>query len=247
MSTRNIQAANQAQQAGVESTPKHPPPLNAGDHLSRVEFERRYQARPDIKKAELIEGIVYMPSPVHYHQHAKHNFNLVTWLGENHPATPGVRGCDNCMVRLDFENEVQPDVLLRLDSQLGGRSHITVDDYLEGPPELIVEVAASNAAYDLHEKRRVYARNGVQEYLVMQVYEQQINWFGLREGIYEALPLTPAGFLCSEIFPGLWLQPAAFWSGDLGELLATLQAGLDTPEHSAFVVSLQTRGAEEER
>ena len=39
-------------------------PLENGDRLSRLEFERRYQAMPELKKAELIEGRVYMASPV---------------------------------------------------------------------------------------------------------------------------------------------------------------------------------------
>ena len=39
-------------------------PLEHGDHLTREEFERRYEAMPHVRKAELIEGVVYMPSPV---------------------------------------------------------------------------------------------------------------------------------------------------------------------------------------
>src|SRR5687767_3807380 len=57
------------------------PPLNSGDHLSRAEFERRYQAHPEIKKAELIEGVVYLPSPVRHDQHGHPHFNIITWLG----------------------------------------------------------------------------------------------------------------------------------------------------------------------
>ncbi len=215
------------------------PPLNAGDHLSRAEFERRYLAHPQIKKAELIEGVVYMPSPIRFQQHSQPHFKIIGWLSAYQAATPGVQGGDNSTVRLDFENEVQPDALLRLDSKLGGRSYVTADDYLEGPPELIVEIAASSAAYDLYEKRRVYARNGVQEYIVIQMYEQRIDWFGLREGVYENLPPTPAGLLCSEVFPGLWLPPAIFLADDLAAVLAALQQGLASPEHEAFVEQLK--------
>jgi Uma2 family endonuclease len=142
-----------------------PPPLNAGDRLSRAEFERRYQAHPEIKKAELVEGIVYLQTTVHFEQHGRPHSDVIGWLGVYCAATPGVLGGNNATVRLDFENEVQSDALLRLESEHGGRSHVTEDDYLAGPPELIVEIAASSAAYDLHVKRRVYARSGVQEYL----------------------------------------------------------------------------------
>jgi Uma2 family endonuclease len=217
------------------------PPLNAGDHLSRLEFERRYQAHPEIKKAELLEGVVYMPSPVHFEQHGRPHSDIITWLGVYRASTFGVLTGDNATVRLDFENEVQPDALLRLEARLGGRSHVTEDDYLEGPPELMVEIAASSATYDLHVKRRVYARSGVQEYLAVQVYERRIDWFILREGIYESLDPDENDTLHSEVFPGLWLQVDALWSGDLAAMLSTLQEGLATPEHAAFVARLQAR------
>lgn len=216
------------------------PPLNAGDHLTRAEFEARYQAHPEIKKAELIEGVVYMPSPVRFEQHSRPHYDIITWLGVYQASTPGITGGDNATVRLDFENEPQPDVLLRIDPGLGGGSQITDDDYLEGPPELVVEIAASSAAYDLHVKRRVYARNGVQEYLAIQMYDKRVDWFVLREGVYETLTPDDEGVLRGEVFPGLWLQPAALWAGDLAAMLATLQAGLDSPEHADFVMQLES-------
>lgn len=218
-----------------------PPPLNPGDHLSRAEFHRRYEAHPEIKKAELIEGVVYMPSPVRIEQHSRPHFTLITWLGVYLSATPGVEGGDNATVRLDNKNEVQPDAYLRLEPERGGRSRVTADDYLAGPPELIVEVAASSAAYDLHSKRRVYARSGVQEYLVVQTYEKQVTWFVWREGVYETLPADADGVLRSRLFPGLWLRPAALWSGDLAEVLATLREGLASAEHAAFVARLRAQ------
>lgn len=215
-----------------------PPPLNAGDRLSRAEFERRYQAQPELKRAELIEGVVYVPSPVHFKQHSQPHYNLIVWLGVYTAATPGVMGGDNATVRLDFENEVQPDILLRLEPAMGGRSRLTNDDYIEGPPELIVEIAASSVAYDMHDKRRVYARSGVQEYIVAQAYEQRLDWFVLREGVYEALVPDDAGVLRSERFPGLWLQAQSLWEGDLAAMLATLQLGLASPEHAAWVAEM---------
>ncbi len=223
------------------------PPLNPGDRLSRAEFEQRYQAHPEIKKAELIEGVVYMPTPVRFEEHGQPHFTLITWLGTYCATTLGISpGGDNVTVRLDFENEVQPDALLRLEPEHGGRSHVTEDDYLEGPPELIVEIAASSAAYDLHVKHRVYARSGVQEYLAVQMYEQQVDWFVLREGVYETLMPDEDGVLHSEVFPGLWLQPDALWSGDLAAMLAVLQEGLASSEHAAFLARLRTPPGEKQ-
>ena len=137
------------------------------------------------------------------------------------------------------KNEVQPDALLRLDAELGRHSRVTDDDYLEGPPELVVEIAASSAAYDMHVKRRVYARSGVQEYGVIQAYEQRIDWFVLCGGVYESLEADEAGIIRSDVFPGLWLNTTALWSGDLAAVPATLQAGLQTVDHKSFVDGLQ--------
>ena len=146
--------------------------LENGDRLTRVEFERRYQAMADTKKAELIEGVVYVASPVRITKHANPHGKMITWLGVYEAATPGVMLGDNPTVRLDFDNEPQPDAILRIDQQKGGQSGISDDDYVEGAPELIVEIAASSASYDLHDKLRAYRRNGVKEYLVWLVQEQ---------------------------------------------------------------------------
>lgn len=218
------------------------PPLQPGDYLTRAEFERRYHAHPEIKKAELIEAIVYMPSPIRADQHGDPHFDLITWLGMYRVATSGIRGSDNATLRLDLKNEPQPDVMLRLESALGGTSRIDSEGYVEGPPELIGEIAASSASYDLNQKKDVYARHGVQEYLVVQMYERALIWFTLREGVYQALEADAQGTLRSEVFPGLWLQPDAFWNNDMVTVLAVLQEGLVSPEHTAFVARLQAHG-----
>lgn len=246
MSISTVQTASQPRQPmrPRRTQSVEPLPFNSGDRLSRAEFERRYEAHPEIKVAELVEGVVYVTSAVRIEWHGKPHALMITWLGVYVAATPGVLPADNTTVRLDFENEVQPDGLLYLEPIHGGRSRITEDGYLEGPPELVVEVAASSAAYDLHDKRRAYARNGVQEYLAVQMYEQRMDWFVLRQGVYEPLAPDERGVLRSEVFPGLWLQPAAFWAGDLAAMLAVLQEGLATPEHAAFVARLQAQQPE---
>lgn len=214
------------------------PPLLAGDRLTVAEFERRHRAHPEIKKAELIEGMVYMPSPVKHQQHgAPHRF-LSTWVGTYLAATPGVDASDNATLRLDNANQPQPDILLRIDRALGGRSFVGPDDYLTGAPALIVEVAASSANYDMHAKKPAFARNSVQEYLLVLTYEQTVHWFALHEGDYDELAHDAEGVLRSEVFPGLWMQPAALWGNDLAALLAVLQQGLASPEHAAFVAGV---------
>ncbi len=148
--------------------------------------------------------------------------------------TPGVDLGDNATVRLDGDNEPQPDALLRLEPSLGGQSRISADDYIEGAPELIVEIAGSSAAYDLHDKLKVYCRHGVQEYLVWQIYEQRLDWFHLVDGSYLALLPDTQGVIASQVFPGLSLAVAAMLVGDMAAVLATLQQSLATPEYQLF-------------
>ena len=160
------------------------PVLCAGDKLTRAEFERRYAAMPDLKKAELIEGIVYLGSLVPHVQHGRPHQVLSCWLGFYEEATPGLDSGSNATLRLDLDNELQPDLLLRMPEHAGGRSRITTDDYLEGPPELVIEVTASSVSYDLHQKLGAYRRNGVAEYLVYRVEDGEVDWFVLEGGVY---------------------------------------------------------------
>ncbi|MCP4210348.1 MAG: Uma2 family endonuclease [Halieaceae bacterium] len=213
------------------------PPLESGDHLSRTEFEKRYETMPDVKKAELVEGIVHIPSPVHY-QHGRPHAMIMGWLAVYDAATPAVESLDNISIRLDIDNEYQPDALLRLTSEVGGRTHVAEDGYLEGAPELIVEIAATSAKYDLYDKKRVYRRTGVQEYVVWRVYDAAIDWFRLVEGEYQALALDGEGIYHSLILPGLWLAVEPLLQADLAGALAVLQQGLESEEHKTFVDTL---------
>ena len=214
------------------------PPLENGDRLTRAEFERRYAAMPHLKKAELIEGVVYVPSPVRYRHHGAPHALLIGWLVQYAAGTPGVGVSDNSTVRLDLDNEPQPDALLLIDPACGGQTHFSSDDYIEGSPELVAEVASSSVSYDLHAKLHAYRRNGVREYIVWRVLEQAIDWFVLRAGQYEPLPVDANGLLRSEVFPGLWLDPAALLRGELATVLAIVQQGLASPEHTTFVARL---------
>ena len=214
------------------------PPLENGDKLTRHEFERRYHAMPNLKKAELIEGVVYVASPLRIKSHGEPHAYIMTWLGVYKAATPGIGFADNATVLIDADNESQPDALLRIET--GGQSRINKDDYVEGAPELIVEIAASSASYDLHEKLKVYRRNQVQEYLIWRVYDHQFDWFRLQQGEYIQLQANADNIICSQIFPGLWLDKIALLGGDLGTVLAVLQQGLASPEHENFISRLSS-------
>jgi len=213
------------------------PILANGDRLSRDEFERRYAQMTDVKKAELIEGVVYMPSPVHYVSHGQAHGLLVSWIYTYVASTPHVNAGDNATVRLDLDNEVQPDVLLRIDEAVGGQSRISEDDYVEGPPELIVEVAHSSAAYDLHDKKTAYRRNGVREYVVWQIEENRLDWFILDGGAYATMD-ADEGTIESRTFPGLVLNVPALTRRDAQAVLDTVRDGVRGEAHAAFCTQL---------
>lgn len=211
------------------------PPLESGDRLTRAEFERRYQATPEKFKAELIEGVVYVASPVRVF-HGTPHAALVGWLTVYWAATPGVSVADNTTTRLDMDNEPQPDALLRI--EIGGTSTISEDGYIEGAPELIAEIATSSAAIDLGAKQNAYRRNGVQEYLVWQTFENRLSWFRLQAEEFVLIEPDADGIIRSSVFPGLWLAVPALLEGRMIEVLNVLQAGIADPAHQAFVQTL---------
>lgn len=213
-------------------------PLEPGDRLTRDEFERRYEAMPELKKAELIEGVVYMPSAVRYRRHGRPHAKLIGWLTNYEAATLGVEAADNSTARLDLDNEPQPDALLLIDPVRGGQATISDDDYVENAPELVGEIASSSASFDLNTKLVVYRRNGVREYVVWRVLDEEIDWFVLRGGNYERIEAGDDGILRSEIFPGLWLDEDALIRGDLATVFSTLQQGCESAGHADFLKRL---------
>ncbi len=215
------------------------PPLEVGDRLTRAEFERRWKVMPDVKKAELIEGVVYMPTAVRYRRHGLPHTVLSHWLQSYVLATPGTEAADNSSIRLDNDNEPQPDLLLRLDRSLGGQSWEDDEGYLRGVPELTAEITASSASYDLHQKLQVYRRHGIREYVVWRTFDMEIDWFVLREGNYERLVADAEGLLKSLVFPGLWLDATSLLRNDLAAAVAAANRGLASPEHAEFVSRLQ--------
>jgi hypothetical protein len=214
--------------------------------MTRADFERRWDRMPDLKKAELIEGVVYVASPVPHRFHGNPHFNLIFWLGSYAAVTPGVEGGDNSTLRLGTVDAPQADAYLLVLPANGGTVQIDGEGYIAGGPELVAEVAASSANIDLHNQLDIYCRYGVREYVVWRVYDQAIDWFVLREGRYDRLPTTSSGRYESEILPGLWLNPAALMAGNMLAVAQLVQQGIATPEHAAFVARLQ-QGASQPR
>lgn len=215
------------------------PRLESGDLLHAREFLRRYEAMRDVKKAELIEGAVVMGSPVSI-QHAEADSLVQGWLWAYAARTPGLRAAANVTLQLDTDNVVQPDALLRRLPECGGRCRPCEKSYLTGPPELIVEIAATSASVDLHAKLRAYRRNGIAEYLVWRVLESRIDWFVLEDEEYLALTPDASGLLASRVFPGLCCRLPEFLRLDASAVLHTLDTQLIGPAHARFLQDLQS-------
>ena len=166
------------------------PPLESGDRLTRAEFARRYAAMPDLKKAELVEGVVFVASPVRSDVHAHPHADLIAWLGFYRAATPGVWVGDNGTVGVNSDNEFQPDAHLMIKNGFGGQALMDEKGYIEGAPELVAEVATSSASIDLNAKFQVYRRNRVREYIVWRTIDGEIDWFIWHQGEYQRLAVA---------------------------------------------------------
>ena len=204
---------------------------------------------PDDFRAELIDGKVYVPMAVRHRVHGKPTLNLVTWLGVYSAGTPGTDGATDGTIVLGDRDVPQPDAMLRVLPECGGQTRDTPDDLIEGAPEFAAEISASSVRTDMGAKRAAYLAAGVREYLIWRTEDDALDWLIRRDGVedggaaarFEPLAADETGVLKSETFPGLWLDCAALLSRDLSAVLATLTAGLASPEHAAFAAGLASR------
>ena len=211
------------------------PPLENGDRLSQPEFHRRYLATPEDFRAELVEGVVYVSSPVRIDLHSEPVASIVGWLTTYVASTPGARVATDGTVILDARNEVQPDAMIWLPRSAGGRSEHRSDDYLAGAPEFVVEVAASSASYDATIKRDIYRRAGIREYILWRIRDRALDWWALRDGRYAPMAPDVRGLIASDVLPGLVLDRDALLAGDLARVIEVQRVALGGEEHVAFV------------
>jgi hypothetical protein len=214
------------------------PPLDNGDRLDATEFLLRYDSMPGVKKAELIHGIVYMPSPVYIEQHGEPDSLAQGWLLNYAIATPGTRSATNSTTRLGPDDVPQPDGLLRILPECGGQSRVE-DKILGGAPELAFEVAASSVSLDSHAKKQVYEAAGMREYILWRTLDGQVDWWTRREEGFVTIAPSEDGILRSEVFPGLWLDPAALVIGNGLRVMEVLNLGLASAAHGRFVEELR--------
>lgn len=223
--------------AGGNGTPTLLPPLVEGERMDQPTFHARYQAMPPGIKAELIDGVAYMPSPLRI-PHGRAHVLAVSWLVSYQEDTPGVDILDNATAVLGPWSEPQPDLMLRILPECGGQTR-DVDQIVAGAPELLTEISHTSRYIDLGPKLRDYERAGVREYVVRALEPDAVYWFVLRDGRFEEVAPGPDGIYRSEVFPGLWLDPEALLRGDTRRLRAVVALGCARPDHAAFVARLE--------
>jgi Uma2 family endonuclease len=204
--------------------------------MKQPEFHRRYQACPEDEKFELVGGTVYMASPLRQ-AHSDYDDEVGFALGLYRRATLGVQVTHNATTILGEESEPQPDLALRVLPEYAGQSRDTEDDYIEGPPELLVKIAYSTRAIDMNQKRRDYRRAGIVEYLVLCIEEQELHWFHFPSK--QRIRPNRQGISCSRIFPGLWLDARALLAKDSARVEEVVRQGLASDEYTAFVARLE--------
>jgi Uma2 family endonuclease len=212
------------------------PPLEAGQCLDQPTFHERYEAMPPNTRAELVGGVVYMPSPMRY-EHGDIGGDIAVWTGLYKRSTKGLRCGSNSTVILDDMAETQPDVHLRIPEELGGQTRIELG-YIAGAPELVIEISRSSREFDLNRKKADYERTGVCEYIVVELDPDRVHWFIRRGQRFAQMRPGADGVYRSKIFPGLWLDALALFSDDLDRVIKVLEQGLAAPEHAAFVAKL---------
>jgi len=213
-----------------------PPPLRDGDHLTRDEFMRRWEAMSDLKSAELIDGVVYMPSPIS-RIHGDFHSRLDGWLWFYAVATPGCGALSAATWLMSSDSAPQPDLALEILPEYGGQSTLE-GKYAAGAPGLIIEVSHTTSTRDSGAKLRLYERSGVQEYLIVRPKKRSVIWRELVAGTYQEIEVEKSGLFQSRVFPGLWLDPDALWNRDLPGLAKAVQQGTATAGHGEFVRKL---------
>jgi Uma2 family endonuclease len=213
------------------------PPFENGDRMDQKTFHALYLQTPRGFHAELIEGVVHVPSPASA-RHARPQRMFCQWLGEYSDSTPGTDAFDNITSVMSESSEPQPDLSLIVLPEAGGQTRLTREEYLQGAPELAIEISNTTATVDLNAKMRDYERYGVQEYLVVIMREREVRWFVRRKDRFTPMKPDADGVLKSKLFPGLWLDTAGVFDRTARRLLATLRQGLASAEHAKFAAKL---------
>lgn len=207
---------------GVRTLPGESPMLENGACMTREEFDTVTALHPEVKRAERIDGKVYLQMAVSQ-LHARAHALIIAWLSAYWARHADCEVLAEGTARLGADSDPQPDAMLRRTTLGSSGVEAGIAGMVVGPPELIVEVSASSASYDLFEKKALYLRNGVLEYVVWQLYEQRLDWFRLEGSEYVPQAPDESGVFESRVFPGLRLPIAALLAGDVAAVMSAVR------------------------
>ncbi len=209
--------------------------LSEGMPLSRAEFDQLGECRG----LERLNGRLCLPPAAFRHRdHGQPHAILAFWATSYIASTSGIEISVASTVKMDADNDPEPDLSLFRTKSFGGRVILDPEGYLVGAPELAAEVSASTTYKDLTVKYKLYQKHGVNEYIVWNTEVGKFDWFELHDGRYQLRPTPEDGIYRSSVFPGLWLDYQSLQAFDYQGVLATLQSGFATPEHAKFVQQL---------
>ena len=218
--------------------PRASAPLVDGDCLSAREFLKRYLPCRGTVKAELIGGLVAMETGSETASMDLSTSMIRSCLRSYAIQTPGTQMDSDAVVVLGWDTVPQPSLVLRVLPDYGGRSRMSTTKVIEQAPELMVDFATNEGAFDQRGKLRAFRANGVGEYLVWWSDSRTLDWYTLERGEYTLVLPDFNGVLASPSFPGLRLNHSALVNQTSGAFMATLQTSLQSPEHASFVERL---------
>lgn len=212
------------------------PQLRNGDRMKQPEFHAIYEQMPEGFKAELVGGTVFVSMPLGK-PHATDHVRLGSILDAYVAYPPGVEVLSEVTTILSNDDEVQPDLLMRVSPERGGKTRDTYgDEYILGAPELVCEIAHSSRAIDLNLKRKRYERTGVIEYIVFCLNPREVRWFDfVGKG---TLQTDSDGVFRSNVFPGLWICNQGLLERDYQRVMEVLKHGIATKVHKDFCEGL---------
>jgi Uma2 family endonuclease len=215
------------------------PFLYDGQRLDQPTFHELYLKTSERFRAELIDGVVHLRNGRVSSRHGQSHSALIGFLFQFSLDTPGTRAMGRVTVIFGPKSELEPDIMLLIGRDSGGRMQTNPEGILVGTAELVIEIGDDTLEIDLNAKKADYERAGANEYLVLDVPNRRFRWFVNRGGRFETLPRDEDGLYRSPTFPGLWLDPEAFLRDDGLAVMATLRRGLESPQHADFVERLR--------
>jgi Uma2 family endonuclease len=184
--------------------PDKKPSIQEANASGLVTFEKFYEIVEENVKADLLDGKIIRDSPaIPRHSHVVTRLGRLIGdfaekfdIGEVFGATASVR--------LSKYQGPEPDVFFIRKSRL----RIMGEKYIDGPPDLCVEVISkSSRKIDRGRKFVLYAEHGVKEYWIVDPLRNTVEFYENHDGAWVEIKPDERGRLHSKVLPGFWFNP----------------------------------------